>query len=139
MAPRHKWTRVSTRHSAEMAALFQRAGLKMKTLVEWFPQYSPRSIYRHAILPISAEDPQDGRKNNRGRPPKLTTAYKRRIIRSLLTLRGTEGYFTSRRVAVEAGVDRLVSNRTVRRVMNNAGFHYLKSNMMFLFFHFSCT
>ena len=39
---------ISLRHSAEIAALFQHAGVKGKRLLQMFPQYSRTSVYRHA-------------------------------------------------------------------------------------------
>ena len=51
---------------------------------------------------------------------------KRLIKRSILNLRATVGSFTSTRVQLEVGLQR-VSNRTVRRYMNELGYHYCRS------------
>ncbi len=124
MATKNK---VTSRHSAEIAALYQKAGVSGKKLLDMFPQYSKASIYRHARMAIGQDDPKDRRKENKGRPPKLTPHDKRQILRSVPKLRQTDGSFTSPRVAVEAGVGQKVSNRTVRRILNKEGYSYLQS------------
>ena len=48
---------VSVRHSAEIAALYQKAGVSRKSLCSIFKQYSPATIYRHAIKPIGQKHP----------------------------------------------------------------------------------
>ena len=58
---------------------------------------------------------------------KVTPQDKRSITRAVKTLRRQEGAnFTSGRIKIVAGVTHL-SNRTVRRVLNQSGFRYLKS------------
>ena len=118
---------VTVRHSAEIAILFQKAGVSGKKLLEMFPQYSKATIYRHAKKPIGEAAAHDKRKDNKGRPSKLTPKDKRRILRSVQTLRATDGSFTSPRIAVEAGVESKVSNRTIRRVLKDDGYSYLRS------------
>ena len=118
---------VTVRHSTEIAALYQKAGVSGGKLLEIFPQYSKASIYRHAKKPIGEAPAHDKRKENKGRPSKLTPKDKRRILRSVKTLRATDGSFTSPWIAVEAGVASKVSNRTVRRVLKNDGYSYLRS------------
>jgi len=119
--------KVGIRHSAEMASLYQHAHKKIKDIVKLYPQYSVATIYRHCKKPIGVGDPVDKRHFNRGRPPTITPQDRRSIIRSLHRLRRTEGSFTSPRVAQEAGVCDKVTNRTVRNVMNNEGYHYCRS------------
>ena len=118
--------KVTIKHSAETAALYQLAGVKGKILLEKFPQYSKATIYRHAVRPISEEEPFDRRRLNKGRPPKLTELDKRRILRAIPRLRRTEGSFISPRIAMTVGVEQRVSNRTVRRVIKKSGFMYLQ-------------
>ena len=43
---------VSVGHSAEIADLYLKAGVSRKTLCSMFKQYSPATIYLHAIKPI---------------------------------------------------------------------------------------
>ena len=108
--------KVTTRHSADMAAFHQKAGVSVKTLIQMFPQYGQATIYRHAKRDITAEPPIDRRKRNKWRPPKASVRDIRSIIRAVPKLRNTDGTFASPRVAVEAGVERKFSNRTLRRV-----------------------
>ena len=122
-----KRSRVTERHSAEIAALYQKAGVSGANLLELFPQYSKATIYRHAKKTIGQDVPCDKRKHNKGRPSKLTPKDKRRILRSVPKLRITDGSFTSPRIAVEVGVESKVSNRTIRRVLRNDGYSYLRS------------
>jgi len=121
------WTKVTVMHSAEIAVMHQKAGMKIKEILEQFPQYSPRSVYRHAKKQISEEAPFDKRKTNKGRPPKLTVRDKRNTLRAVPKLRRREGGFTASRVALEAGVNTKVCVRTVRKVMNRSGYRYLQA------------
>lgn len=118
---------VTMRHSAEIAVLYQHAGVKGKKLLDLFPQYSRTSVYRHAIKLISAEAPVDKRKFNKGRPRKLSVKDIRYIKRAIPKLREREGSFTSPRIAVEAGISSKVSHWTIRRALNEMGYFYLQS------------
>ena len=53
---------------------------------------------------------------------------RRAILRAIPKLRKSCGSFTSPRVGLEAGVEFKVSNRTVRRILNEAGYHYFQSH-----------
>ena len=72
-------------------------------------------------------EPIDGRKQNKGRPPKLNERDKRRLLQMINILREREGWFSSSRLAVEAGVARKVHTRTVRLFLNKSGFYYLQA------------
>ena len=61
-----------------------------------------------------------------GKARKLNERDKRLIKRTIFNLRATVGSFTSTRVQLEAGLQH-VSNRTVRRYMNELGYHYCRS------------
>ena len=95
---------IPIRDSAQMASLHQHGGLKVKEVVKLFPNYRQASIYRHCKRHIGPSDPVDKRSFNRGRPSKITKQDQRSIIRSLKKLRGTEGSFTSPRIALESEV-----------------------------------
>lgn len=120
-------TPVTVRHSAEIAALYQKAGLRGVALLAAFPMYSKATIYRHALKPIGTESPKDKRHGNKGRPCKVTVQDKRALIRAVKCLRKEEGNFTAKRLSTHAGVAERLSIRTVRRVLNNAGYQYLQS------------
>ena len=90
-------------------------------------QYSPATIYRHAIKLIGQKAPFDARRNNRGRPKILSIQDRRAISSAVPILRKSCGSFTSPRVGLEGGVEFRASKRTVRRVLNEAGYHYFQS------------
>lgn len=112
-------------HSCEMGALHQKAGVPISELKKLFPMYSRRTIDRHAKRPLG--DISERKKNAGGRPRKVTDQDRRAILRTVLSLRRNQGAnFTSGRIKVVAGVTHL-SNRTVRRVLNNAGYKFLQA------------
>ena len=119
--------KITMEHSAQMAAMRQ-AGLPMKIILKKFDKfYSRASIYRHSIIPLGQPARADRRKFNTGRPSKLSERDRRRIIRSVLELRKSDGSFTSKRLASYAGLEKSVSNRTVRRCLNKNGYKYRQS------------
>ena len=121
------YQKVSVRHSAEIAVMYQKCNIKIKEIVKNYPQYSVRSIYRHAKICIGSEPPQDKRKFNKGRPQMLSIREKRHLLRAIKELRIKEGNFTSKRLAVEAGLYNKVCNRTIRKYLNKAGYFYLQA------------
>ena len=103
--------------------LHQHGKVCEKDLLKKFPQYSSRSIYRHASLPVGQVS-ADGRKKNKGRPKLITGRESRRLISCINQLRRTEhGVFNSVHLQDEAELTH-VSNRTVRRVLNLNGYGY---------------
>lgn len=116
--------KVKIEHSAQMAAM-RECGSLMSSIVQKFKKlYSTATIYRHAAKKIGNAEIVDRRSGNRGRPRLLTVRERRRILRAIPKLRNLEGSFSSRRVAVFAGVEKTVSNRTVRRVLRSAGYGF---------------
>ncbi len=69
-------------------------------------------------------DQVDKRKCNTGRPCKLSDDTKARIGRKIPELQEVPGPFSSKDVQLQTET-LAVSNRTVRRVMNKLGYHYL--------------
>ena len=115
---------VTMKDSSDMAALHQKGKVSVAELRTMFPAYSQRSIYRHAKRNYG-EGTEDKRKNNPGRPSKLSEHDRRAILRSVKSLRRNEGpNFTSGRVKVEAGLSGKVSNRTIIRVLSKNGYRY---------------
>lgn len=63
-----------------------------------------------------------------GRPKKINMRQERALLRSLTKLRRAEGGFTSRRIMKETGISpTVVSDRTVRRVLNKNGYYLLQA------------
>ena len=97
--------------------------MKGKDLLNRFPQYSKRSIYRHATLPVQ-QPPEDKRKRNKGRPFALDDRDQRHLESAIQRLRRTEeGVFTSVHLQKFCGLQG-VDNRTVRRCLNRKGYGY---------------
>ena len=124
--PKKKWIKVTIRHSAELAALHQKANVKVAELVEMYPQYSQRSIRRHAKAHFN-EEHNDLRRFNKGRPKLLNNHDKRNVIRNIEYLRRTEGNFSSKRLAMISGVSSKVKPRTFRSFLNKLGYRYRRS------------
>ena len=117
--------KISLEHSCTIRILYQQNNVRGKKLVDMFPQYSRAQIYVHAKKPLNTTT-IDKRRHNKGRPKKLTAYDNRRLLCSLASLRESDGSFTSNRIQLNAGLTH-VSNRTVRRVLNNEGYYYLRS------------
>ena len=119
--------RPSLEESAQIAALVQHGRVKMSRLQEMFPQYSRRTLYRHAGQNMARPANNDNRRRNPGRPRKLSNRDIRKLERCVLRLRKTEGpNFSAARVRVRAGLTH-VSTRTICRHLNQAGYKYLQS------------
>lgn len=119
-------TPVTIRHSAEIAALKQKANMPLKEIYEMYPQYSERSVRRHASKEFN-EEHHDLRKNNKGRPKKLTLRDQRIILRLIPKLRAEDSSFTLKKLAVRAGLEARVSIRTLSRFLNKNGYYYLRA------------
>ena len=96
--------------------------LKMKQ----FSIYSKSNVYLHAKLPIRSAH-KDLRDNNKGQPRLLTERDQPSIVRAIGSLREAEGSFSVKRFRLEAGIDKRISDCTVRRCLNELGYKYLQS------------
>ena len=113
--------------SMAMRYAYQVGGIKGKDLQKMFKGYSKAVIYKHCKKPLAGELNVDKRINSGiGRPSKLCRVDHRNVAKAVPHLRETVGSYTSKRVQVETGLKH-VSNRTVRRAMNKAGYRYLRS------------
>ena len=63
---------------------------------------------------------------SRGRKRKLSLRQERLILRSISVLREREGSFTSKRLMQYSRI-RGISDRTIRRLLNRNGYHYLQA------------
>ena len=68
----------------------------------------------------------DLRKNNQGRPPKLSVQQKRNILRQTKLLQEETGNFCVKRVMVKAGIPPSISEETVRRALRKAGLKWVR-------------
>ena len=92
---------------------------KMKS----YGKYSKATICRHMVKNIGDLVP-DKRKQNQGRPTKLSDRQKRNIFRQAKVLQEEVGNFSMKRVMVRAGIPPSISTATVRRVMKKTGFKW---------------
>ena len=104
----------------------QHGGLKCSKLVQMYPQYSARSIYRHGNKPVGNIFTINNTKSKAGRRRILTLRDERQIIWQLYLLRGQRVPFTAKRIRTEAAVNN-VSERTVRGCLNKYGYRYRQS------------
>lgn len=121
-----KLTKIPLPVSIRIRYLFQDKGVRGKELIKLFPKYPRRSIYRHASKPID-DVVEDKRKQNTGRPKKLSAQDKRALIREIPKLRESVGSFTTKRLKVAAGISKRVCDETVRRTLKDAGYKYYHS------------
>lgn len=99
---------------------------QIMNLKKYQGKYSKATICRHMKKPTH-EEIEDGRKFNKGRPPKLTPRQKRTILRESERLRKSDGHYTTKRVKLNAGVHDKVCDETVRRVFRSHGLRYTHS------------
>ena len=86
-----------------------------------YGKYSKATICRHMVQNISDLVP-DKRKQNQGRPTKLSDRQERNILHQAKVLQGQMGNFGMKIVVVRAGISSSISTATIRRVMRKAGF-----------------
>ena len=118
-------TAISLELSMYLRYLHQEQKIPIRDLVERYKDVSRATIYRHAkktVLPIKKTKSTHGP----GRKKLLSARDSRAVLRSVKKLRETQGRFSSKRVQKESCMDH-VSNRTVRRLLNERGFHYLQA------------
>ena len=121
---------MSLADSMALRALHQCAGLSVDEVrrrrheFPAFTKYSKATVYRHAKKPIGQQEPLDARKNNKGRPRKLTDRDKRNIKRCVPALRESHGSFSSQILQREAQMEQTVSNSTFRRYLRRMGYGY---------------
>jgi len=72
---------------------------------------------------VSGEDIQ-----RKGRPRKLSECDERLLLQQINVLRRQEGFFTVKRLMLEAGIDaRTVSCKTVRRLLHRHSYKYIQA------------
>ena len=85
-------------HLIAMRLAYQMSELRGKDILKNFPQYNKSTLYKHCKLPIvSVPDCVGQRRNNMGRPRKLSDGDCRLAVRKISGLRTTDGSFKSHR------------------------------------------
>ena len=121
---KRKYEKIGLKASMYIRVLHQEQGISGPELVKRFPQFSERSIYRHAAS--TTLDVEDKRKNNKGRPRKLNEREERKIVRTLKRLRKERASFSSKHIQHESKISH-VSIKTLTRVLRKNGYRYLQS------------
>ena len=121
MKPQYK---VHPNTSAEIKILYQVHNIRGDELVRRFPNMSRANVYKHARKPLASVF-TDGRKENKGRPRKVSFGLSRRIIREVNALTSLGDCWTSKDVQSNVGALTSMSNRTLRRELNRNGIKYL--------------
>ena len=85
--------------------------------------FSKATICRHMKREIN-EKTFDKRKNNKGRPKKLSSRDQRLLMRQVEVLRARNVNFTAKRLKLSAGLTTAVSDQTVRRVLHKNKLRY---------------
>ena len=74
-----KYHKVPADISAQIKVMHQCFNIKGKELLKHFPNISKANVYKHARKPLGVET-IDKRKNNPGRPRKVTEKLQRRFV-----------------------------------------------------------
>ena len=110
---------------AYMRFLRSNAKIPYRELVAKY-KISRSTLYRITKGETTVQKRVDNRRSS-GRPRKLTDRDERLLLRQMNQLRRTVGGFTSKQLMENAGISRAnVSDRTVRRLLNRKGYHYLQ-------------
>ena len=80
-------SKIPLEHSAQIRAAYQLSKVRGKELLKLFPQYSKAAVYKHAKKPLNGDPVFDKRKQNKGRPKKLSLQDERSILRAVPKLR----------------------------------------------------
>ena len=94
--------------------------LEILSTMKSYGKYSKATICRHMVQNISDLVP-DKRKQNQGRPTKLSDRQERNILHQAKVLQEEMGKYSVKRAVVSAGISPSISTATVRKVMKKAG------------------
>ena len=119
--------RISKHFSTYLKCVHQEGNVGIRELWRGYPTYSLKSIHRHATPIItSVSDVGVDHGKRRGRKRLLDSRDERSLIRSLRHHREQGIQVTSKRLQVESGLTH-VSNRTIRRKLNDHGYKFLQA------------
>ena len=117
-----KYAKVSLEVSVHIRLLHQDMGLPCKEIRKRYPDIPKTTLLRLMKKKIG-EPPQDRRKQNPGRPPKLSERDIRHIEGTLVKIRDEVGDLFSTDVGRDSGVTH-ASNRTIRRALKKKGYKF---------------
>ena len=111
--------KMSTRMSMYLKVLHQHNGMSGAEITRKYPQFSCRSIYKHLQGEV---DTVDQRKQNPGRPRKLTVRDERNILRAVHSIQKRYPSFTMNQIQEEINLFN-VSARLIRLYLHKHGYH----------------
>ena len=119
--------RISKDLSTYLKYMHQEGNVGIRELWRIYPTYSLKTIHRHATATIISESNVGvERGKRRGRKKLLDSRDERSLLRSLRHHRDQGLQVTSKRLQVESGLTH-VSNRTIRRKLNDHGYKFLQA------------
>lgn len=92
---------------------------------KYAPTVSLRTVVRHCTAPLNCYEGKK-LKGKGGRKKLLSQRDKRKLMRAFENLRDVEPNCTSKRIQVEAGLENVCNNRTIRRALTKEGYFYLQ-------------
>lgn len=123
----NKNIKISNEMSIYLRFLHHEKNMSCMQIKQRFPKYALRSIHRHCKKLLPVDQPVvDKRKQNKGRPRKLTSRDERNVVRAISKLRKKQAAFTAKKIREEAGIVH-ASTRTVCRMLNKHGYHYCQA------------
>ena len=117
-----KYSKIPLDVSIHLRYLHQDKGVPLKDLRKRYPKFSKTSIHRHSQKKIG-ENVIDKRKQNRGRPRKLSERDERHLEQTLVKRREEVGDLFSTDVGRASGITH-VNNRTIRRSIKAKGYKF---------------
>ena len=122
------WNKVSASTSMCIRILHQKFGNRICELQKQYPNIPQRTISYHAKLPMNAAEHKDQRKNNPGRPPKLSERDARKITFCINRLRRNgDPNFSLSRLRKECGLQLNCSLSTFHRAVRKLKYRYMNS------------
>ena len=109
--------------SMYLKVLHQHGGMSGAEITRRYPQFSRRSIYRHLQGGV---DTVDRRKQNSGRPKKLTVRDERNILRAVPSIWTRYLSFTVKQIQEETNLFN-VSTRLITPYLNKHGYRCLQA------------
>ena len=122
------WNKVPLKTSMHIRILYQEYGWKIRDIKKRYPDLPYSTVSYHAKSTREEDEMIDRRKNNKGRPRKLSQRDLRVLKKKVVELRTFDDpNFTASKLATVSGMDKKCSTRTIYRRMNDMDLRYLRT------------